>query len=187
MALLLMPGEPPALCGEPSTPTPTPRSLPGEQRLTDYAKTIELDRSRLDADGDIPEITNDTVDTVGRDGLITTTSPAPGGGAASTGETVPTPTRVDATRRPYWRTRVLSQARRVEQCAAELQLAEAKIDSLEDAAFDRGSKGARLWARVDEAKRRLEVVKARCTRERAELSSIVRAARKEGAQPGWFR
>jgi hypothetical protein len=153
--------------------------------LGEVAERIELDRTHLDPDRKVVAITDETVSELGRHGRLTTASPP----SAVPSPTVvsPTPASAAAGRRSYWRKRVLAQAQRVEKCRAGLERLDAAIDALEDAAFDRGSKGARDWARAGEMKRRREIAESECVREQAELSRLVRAARKEGAQPGWFR
>jgi hypothetical protein len=168
-------------------PTPTPTPIAGEQRLSDYAGRVKLDRSRVEDGCGTVEISNGTIRKLEEHGLLTISSPNDRPPAVLGRAARPTPRKEDPKRRAYWRSRVLQQASRVDRCDDEVAKLEAKIDSLEDAAFDSGAKGARQWARVDETKRQHDIARARCQRERAKLSSLVRAARKEGAQPGWFR
>jgi hypothetical protein len=174
---------------ERKTPTPTPSTTapPGERHISEYADRVELDRSLLDDTNGAVEITNDTVRKLEEHGLLTTASPIGGTAAGAARTTSPAPVQVDPKRRTYWRARVLSQAKLVDKCTGEIARLDAKIDSLEDAAFDSGTRGAKQWARVDETKRLRAIAETRCRRERAALSNIVREARKEGAQPGWFR
>jgi hypothetical protein len=187
MLFLLSLGLPSSTVAEAPTPTPSTTSPPGEQHISEYADRIKLDRSQLDDATGAPEITNDTIRELEQRGHLTTASPIGDSAEGTPRPSSPPPSQVDPKRRTYWRSRVLSQAKIVEKCTAEIARLDAKIDSLEDAAFDSGTRGAKQWARVDETKRLRTIAEVQCKRERAKLSEIVREARKEGAQPGWFR
>lgn len=164
------------------TPTATPVPPRREQRLADYARRNRLERPAAEPDGDPLVITNDTVDRLADHGVLTSCTPR-----ARASPAMPRPTPVPASRRAHWRRQVEAQRARIARTTDELARIDARIDSLEDAAFDGGSKAYRLWAKVDEAKRQRQVVERRLDREQSELSAIVRAARREGAEPGWFR
>jgi hypothetical protein len=89
---------------------------------------------------------------------------------------------VDPKVRQRWRSRVLTQSARIATLEARRADVEAEIDRLE-----RGSLDARTLDRIEKAEAKLARVDADIRREKAELSRMVREARKQGAQPGWFR
>jgi hypothetical protein len=175
-----------AAAAEP-TPTPTPCATRGEVHLGEYADRTTLDRTGLAAPGEPVVITNQTVSEVAEHGLLTTcTPPFRATGHPADGDRASTKA-IDAKRRSYWRRRIDEQRDRVARVAAELARADAKIESLEEAAFHGGRNAARTWARVDEARRQRRIVEGLHQREKARLDAIFREARLEGAQPGWFR
>jgi hypothetical protein len=168
------------------TTSPTPAAVRRELHLGEYA-----DRATLERDGTTPPegavvITNETVGRLGEGGHLTicTPDPRPTAGSSWSGSTAtPVPTAV----RNRWRRRVEAQNQRIVEAERELARIDARIEALEDAAFDGGSRAYRLWARLDEARARRRIAEVALRRERTKLSSIMRDARKEGAQPGWFR
>jgi hypothetical protein len=169
------------------TPTPTPASSGRDAHLAEYADRHSLDRSILARPGGTLVITNETVERVGDRGTITTCRPSPAANSRAVARGMPTPSAPDPKRRTYWRNKVGAQRERVAQVTRELALLKARIDALEDAAFAGGRNATRLWARVEEAKARRKTVEALLSREKTKLDTIVRQARQEGAQPGWFR
>ncbi|MCU0304363.1 MAG: hypothetical protein MUC56_09940 [Thermoanaerobaculales bacterium] len=90
--------------------------------------------------------------------------------------------RVDPKLRERWRRAVLSQSAVVARLEARRAAVETEIDRL-----GRGRLDARALARIDAAKTKLELAEAEVRREQAELSRLIREARKQGARPGWFR
>ncbi len=58
----------------------------------------------------------------------------------------------------------------------------AELDRLE-----RGKLDGRTLDRIAKAEGKLQAIDAEIRSEKAQLSTIIREARKEGAQPGWFR
>jgi hypothetical protein len=170
-----------------ATPTPTPASSSRDAHLAEYADRHGLDRSVLARPDGSLVITNETVEMIGDRGTITTCRPSQAAGSRAVTRGIRTPSAPDPKRRTYWRNKVSAQRERVAQVTRELEFLKAKIDALEDAAFAGGRNATRLWARVEEAKARRKTIETLLSRERAKLDTIVRQARQEGAQPGWFR
>ncbi len=162
------------LSGE--APKPTPSPTPGPTTLAAYARATVLDRTEQSGDGPIV-ITGDNLDELGRNALFSVTSepvaeplePDPDSG-------------VDSKARERWRSKVLAQSRRIARLEARRAAVEAEIDRLE-----RGRLDARTLDRIERAEAKLQLVDADIAREKRGLSRIVREARKQGAQPGWFR
>lgn len=164
----------PALCGVAPSPTPTPRPRP--TTLAAYARATVLDRTEQSGDGPIV-ITSDNLDELGRDALFSVTSEP----LAEPLEPGPD-TRVDPKVRARWRSKVLAQSERIARLEARRTSVEAEIDRLE-----RGRLDARTLDRIERAEAKLHLIDADIRREKTVLSRIVREARKQGAQPGWFR
>jgi septal ring factor EnvC (AmiA/AmiB activator) len=155
--------------------------------LGEYARGRALAPSELTASNGSIVITNKTVERLGDLGSLTS--------GLYTLRPVDRPVirreaddaQTLAKRQAHWRKLVDAQRDNIVKTETELALLDAKIDSLEEAAFHGGRGAARIWARHDEAKQQRTIVERRLDREKAKLAAIVRQARRVGAQPGWFR
>ena len=158
---------------DPPGPQPTPK--PGS--LAAIACSRSLNRvPELDQTGVIL-ITDDNLNQLGRGAAITLMTstiaePAP----------VETDHRADPKTREKWRKRVLAQGNVIARLEARRVDAEAEIARLEQGKLD-----SRTLDRIARAEGKLQAIDATIRSEKAQLSTIIRAARKEGAQPGWFR
>jgi hypothetical protein len=155
------------------TPTPTPRP----RTLSDFARSTVLVRVPSASEGGIV-ITGDNLDELGRDASLSVAG-APGPEPPGRADPVD---GVDPKLRQRWRQKVLAQSSRIAALEAKRAAAEAAIDRLE-----RGRLDARALDRIEKAEGRLAMIDADLRRAKRELSRIVREARKQGAQPGWFR
>jgi hypothetical protein len=153
-----------------TTPTPRPTSLAA------YARNTVLDRTDHSADGPIV-ITGDNLDELGHDAVFSIA----GKPLAPPFEPDPN-SRVDPKLRARWRSKVLAQSERIARLDARRAAVEAEIDRLE-----RGRLDSRTLDRIERAEDKLRLVDADIKREKAALSRLVRDARRQGAQPGWFR
>jgi hypothetical protein len=169
------------------TATPTPPTTRREIHIGEYAGRVEIDRSGLEETGGPVVITNQLVKSTRDRGTLTTgpSSPLYSGPTPTSHRATPTP--AGPRRRSYWQSRVHTQRRIISQVQRELRLLDARIDALEDAAFQGGIRATSKWAKLAENRSRRKVVDRRLHNERARLSAIIRAARREGAEPGWFR
>ena len=152
----------------PLTPTPKPGTLAA------YAGSITLDRDP----GDDPVfITTENLGALCEGGLLTTV-------AKPAGEPfeVDPATEVDPKTRDRWRKKVLSQRRAIANLEERRHIVEAEIDRLE-----RGKLDSKTLDRIEKSETKLRTVEVEIKKENAQLSRIVRQARKDGAQPGWFR
>ncbi len=157
--------------------------------LSDYARKTPL--ARPAAVGASLVISNDTLDALAERGCLTTASPGgdevaghQGGPEARAGD------RVDEEKkRSSWRRQHRRQAAQVETARAALRALDDRIEELDRRRFEAGPsrRGASLAGRLDELRSKRRQAVARLERERAELAAIVREARRDGAQPGWFR
>ena len=154
------------------TPHLTPTPKPGT--LAAYAGSITLERDP----GDDPVfITTDNLRALGEGGLLTTAT-MPEGEAMTVNPT----SEADPKTRKLWRKRVLSQQSVITKLEGRRHTVEAELDRLE-----RGKLDARTLERIDRSEAKLRAINTNIKNEKAQLSKIVRQARKDGAQPGWFR
>ena len=154
----------------PSTPTPPPRS----GTLAAYASSITLDRGP----GEDPVlITTDNLRTLGEGGVLTTASMP-----AVEPNTIHPTAEVDPKIRERWRRKVHGQSEVIARLQSKRSAVEADIDQIE-----RGKLDGRALDRLAKTETKLRAIDAEIKNEKAQLSRIVRQARKDGAQPGWFR
>jgi hypothetical protein len=95
---------------------------------------------------------------------------------------VETDHRADPKTREKWRKKVLAQSSVIARIQARRFDAEAELNRLEWGKLD-----GQALDRIAKAERNLQTIDTEIKSEKAQLSTIVRQARKEGAQPGWFR
>lgn len=158
---------------EPPRPSPTPK--PGT--LAALAGSRPLHRAPgFDGAGAIV-ITDENLGPLGEGAALTVMTST----IAETGD-FETKEQGDPKIREKWRRRVLAQGEAVARLQARRHDVQSEIDRLE-----RGRLDSRTLDRLAKAESKLRVVDEEIKRAQTELSRIVRNARKEGAQPGWFR
>ena len=158
---------------EPPRPRPTPK--PGT--LAAIASSRSLNRApELDATAVIV-ITDDNLDQLGRGAALTLLTLT-----VVDSSPVESDRPADPKTREKWRKRVLAQSSVIARLEARLVDAEAELNRLE-----RGKLDGRARDRIAKAESKLQTIDKEIRREKAQLSAIIREARKEGAQPGWFR
>ncbi len=158
---------------DPPGPQPTPK--PGT--LAAIACSRSLNRvPELDQTGVIV-ITDDNLNQLGRGAAITLMTSTIADPSA-----VETDHRTDPNTREKWRKKVLAQGNVIARLEARRVDTESELNRLE-----RGKLDARTLDRIAKAESKLQTIDAEIRSEKAQLSTIIREARKEGAQPGWFR
>jgi hypothetical protein len=186
----------------PATPTPTPTPRPigpmvygGTQRLGDIAWQIKLDRSAIeDEDEDEDEdgeativLTNESIKQLGGQRMLTSGS----GSSTTTAPVDPEQLSQRAAQREkvrkHWRKLYDAQLERVRKVEGELAIIDVKIASLADRTGGSGSKEVTARARLAEARQKRRTIAERLRREQDRLQSIISQARRQGAEPGWFR
>lgn len=157
---------------EPPPPKPTPK--PGT--LAELATTRSLNRSGGTGDMATILITNSNLDELGEGSALTVMT-------STIAETASLePTEVSPKTREKWRRKVLAQSAAIAKLEARRDQAKADLDRLE-----RGRLDGRALDRIAKAEAKVDAVEAEIKRAKAQLTRIIREARKEGAQPGWFR
>jgi septal ring factor EnvC (AmiA/AmiB activator) len=168
-AVMVIAWNPVARAADPPQPTPTPR--PGT--LAALAKSTSLTRdgttSIFITDDNLAELSGGAVVT-----MLTTTASEP--------TEITTSAAIDPKRRSQWRNKVLAQGKRIANLQRKRASVKATINSLE-----RGRLNSRALDNIAKAKADLQAIDSQIRDEKSQLSRIVREARKEGAQPGWFR
>ena len=154
-------------------PTPTPRA----GTLAAFAATTSLDRSSVRNETGPIVVTTDNLADLGM-----------AGGVTHVQDPIAPPPEVDLSRAPsamtraHWRKKVMAQSRVVAKLEGRSDGVEAEIDRLE-----RGRLDSRTLDKIEKAEAKLKTIEAEIRREEQALSRIIGDARKEGAQPGWFR
>jgi len=164
-----------SLCARAQSPPPSP--IPKTGTLAAFAGDRSLRRA-LGVDDDTPiVITDDNLSRLA-DGAVITVMTSTIAETSEVGD-VAAP---DPKTREKWRRKVLAQSAVIARLEARRRSVESGIDRLE-----RGRLDAKTLDRISDAEERLAAVDGELQRERNTLSRIIRSARKEGAQPGWFR
>jgi hypothetical protein len=154
-------------------PRPTPR--PGT--LGAYAREITIDRSAFgDPDGRVI-LTNENVVGFGTGATITL-------GAVMTA--VHGRSKASSGGSSADRSRVRAAHRKQQQVIADLERQRSLLE-VEIRHIDNQSLTPKILARLDRAKSKRRHLDQEISRARDELARIVRDARRQGAEPGWFR
>ena len=149
---------------------PRPVRAPQPGTLAAYARRITLRQTET---GRVV-ITNENLGEHAAAGTVTLGTVSMGGAAATKAP--------DAAERTRWRNAYQKQRQVITGLERRRALLEVEIDHIEDGALT-----AKNLARLDRAEAELRVLDEEIKQERAELSRIVREARRHGAEPGWFR
>ena len=173
------------------TPTPTVRFIRESrpQRLGDIAWKIKLGGAAAESEAEELVLTNESVQELAGDRMLT--------GRSQAAQPLPADDQLlqdrseeRLKRRRYWRKLYDTQQEKVRKVEAELAMADVKVDSALAAYRQSRGSGAseiRARARLDEARGKRQVVSERLTREQQRLQTIISQARRDGAEPGWFR
>ena len=157
------------------SPPPTPTPKPGT--LAAVAGSRPLQRVPGLSDTGIIVITDDNLSSLGKNAALTSMT-------STIAETDVFEAHADADpkTREKWRKKVLAQSRVIARIEARRVDAEAELNNLE-----RGKLDGQTLDRIANVEKKLQTIDAEIKNEKARLSTIIRQARKEGAQPGWFR
>jgi len=172
-AVVVISWNPVARAVEPPSPTPAPR--PGT------LASVALTRSLIRCPGTDPSspivITDDNLAELAEGAVVTMVS-----STVAEFPEIAVETGVAPKTRERWRRKVFAQSKVIARAEAARDVARAEIDRL-----GRGQLDSRTLDRIAKAEAKLRTADDEIKRAKAELSKIVREARKEGAQPGWFR
>jgi len=161
----------------PATEPPGPRPTPKPGTLAAIASSRSLNRApELDQKGVIV-ITDENLEHLGKGAALTLMTSTIADPSATEADH-----RADPKTREKWRKKVLAQSSVISRIEARRADGEAELNRLE-----RGKLDGRTLDRIAKAESKLRAIDAEIRAEKAQLSTIIRQARKEGAQPGWFR
>jgi hypothetical protein len=183
------------VAGAEPTPTPTPRPA-GGQSLTDVAKDKKLKGDSKEGSGGQIVITNENLADYASKGGLTTAKPGAGqtsGRAIHTGPSVSVldPKAAAATERmQYWQQRYMQQLERIATLKRMIADLDYEIPGMwrdfyawDDPAYRDGV----IKPKLDAALKRRDSLEEQLRQEEPKLDQIKESARKEGAEPGWFR
>jgi hypothetical protein len=158
-----------------SADPPKPKPRPGT--LGAYARKITLDRSLLGDSAGHLVLTNDTVSGIAEGATITlgaVVTVAPKSSKASS--------RGGSTDRARWRAVHQKQHKVIADLQQRRSVLEIEISHLKKQQLT-----PKILARLDRTAAKRRHVEREISRAREELARIVRDARRQGAEPGWFR
>ncbi len=182
------------------TPNPTPTAAPtarpeGGQSLNQIAKDTKL---KAPEDGQPIVISNENLDSMAAEGSVTSVSGTSGSGrrpvrqAPGTDSVVVRPGEAleTAQRRDYWRGRYQRQVDLIESIQQQIQRLDREIPGLWTDFYSRDDPAYRdgvIKPKLDEYMARRQSLEQQLTDARPRLSEIKSEARRDGAEPGWFR
>ena len=185
------------------TPNPTPTAAPtarpeGGQSLNQIAKDTKL---KAPEEGQPIVISNENLDSMAADGNVTAvtgTSANSGPGrrpvrqAPASESVVVTPDESldTASRRTYWRNRYQRQVDLIETLQRQIQQLDKEIPGLWTDFYSRDDPAYRdgvIKPKLDEYMARRQGLEQQLADARPQLDEIKSEARRDGAEPGWFR
>jgi hypothetical protein len=182
-----------ALAADAPTPTPTPRPA-GGQSLSDLAKNKELKGNDKDTGKGIV-ISNENLSEYAAKGGLTTakTGGTQEGRPAHSGTSVKVLDKNDSAaneRMLFWQAKYRSQLERIAGLKRQIQILDHEIPGLwrdfyawDDPAY----RDSVIKPRLDMALKRSDTLETQLVEAEAGLEQIKEDARKDGAEPGWFR
>ena len=189
-----------SICAAGEEPTPTPTPTPGtasDASLSDVAGGIELNKDAAGADGGIV-ISNENLATYAEHGRLTeVTRPAEsrrgladvsGDGAQIEGEIGDFAATTE--KKNYWQSRYERQLERIRQIREQIDVLDLQIPGLwrdfyawDDPAYRDGV----IKPKLDQAVAQRQKLESDLQTAETGLATIKQQARRDGAQPGWFR
>jgi hypothetical protein len=182
-----------AFADEEPTPTPTPRPATG-QTLTDIAKDTKLKTERGDTSKDSIVISNENLAEYASKGAVTEAKPGKNyqaRGPNAAGIQMVDPATLEADRRKlYWQQMYVQQLSIVSSLERQIEQLDRDIPGLWNDFYARDDPAYRdgvIKPRLDQSLNRRDELEAQLAAERPKLQQIRENARRDGAEPGWFR
>jgi hypothetical protein len=175
------------------TPTATPRPA-GKQSLTDVAKDKKLNTEATGTTEGSIVITNENLQDLASKGRVTEAKPA----TAKTAEGPNNPgiVMVDPDeqeklqRKYYWQQRYVAQLSKIRALRRQIKQLDVEIPGLWNDFYSRDDPAYRdgvVKPKLDRTLNRREEIEQQLATEEPKLEQIKIEARKDGAEPGWFR
>jgi len=192
--VLLMFG-PVAIADEKPSPTPTPRPA-GGQSLTDVAKDKKLKGDMAGTSGGSIVITNENLSDYASKGGLTTANPSGKNSAtrdvhAGTNvKIMDSETAEENKRKHYWQQKYLQQLNRIASIKHQIEELDLEIPALWTDFYARDDPMYRdgvIKPKLDRSLKRRDDLAALLLKEEPKLAQIKEEARRDGAEPGWWR
>lgn len=182
------------LAADNPSPTPTPRPS-GGQSLTDVAKDKKLKGDTTATSGGSIVISNENLSDYASKGGLTTakpgTRPATRGVHSGTNVTIVDSETSEANKRKaYWQQRFMQQLERIAAIKRQIEDLDLEIPALWNEFFARDDPAYRdgvIKPRLDRSLERREQLGKLLQDEEPILAQIKEDARRDGAEPGWWR
>jgi hypothetical protein len=183
-----------AMTADEPTPTPTPRPA-GGQSLTDVAKDKKLKGDTASASGGSIVITNENLSDYASKGGLTTTEPGKnpatrGAHADPNARTIDSETVEINKRKHRWQQKYMLQLERIAAIKRQIEQLDLEIPALWNEFYARDDPMYRdgvIKPRLDRSLERREELGALLLEEEPKLGQIKEEARRDGAEPGWWR
>ncbi len=185
-----------AIAAEKPSPTPTPTPRPGGgQSLTDVAKDKELKGDMAGTSGGSIVITNENLSDYASKGGLTTANPgkkpaARGVHAGANVTVIDSETSEENKRKHYWQQKYLQQLDRIASIKHQIEDLDLEIPSLWTDFYARDDPMYRdgvIKPKLDRSLKRRDDLAALLLEEEPKLAQIKEEARRDGAEPGWWR
>jgi len=184
-----------AMAAEEPTPTPTPRPA-GGQSLTDIAKDKKLKGDSAGSSSGSIVITNENLADYASKGGLTTAKPT-GKNAATRGvhagtnvKIIDSETSEESKRKHYWQQKYLQQLDRIATIKHQLEELDLEIPALWTDFYARDDPMYRdgvIKPKLDRSLKRRDDLAALLLEEEPKPAQIKEEARRDGAEPGWWR
>ena len=184
-----------AMAAEEPTPTPTPRPA-GGQTLSDLAKDKKLKGDTAGTSSGSIVITNENLSDYASKGRLTTAKPT-GKNPASRGihagtnvKVIDSETSEENKLKHYWQQKYLQQLDRISSIKHQIEELDLEIPALWTDFYARDDPMYRdgvIKPKLDRSLKRRDDLAALLLEEEPKLAQIKEEARRNGAEPGWWR
>ena len=175
------------------TPTPTPRPGGGKS-LTDVAKDKKLNTDAAGTTGGSIVITNENIQDIAAKGKVTEAKPVVNRSAVgpnAAGVEMYDPDEQQALHRKYyWQQKYVQQLSKIQALRRQIQQLDSEIPGLWNDFYSRDDPAYRdgvVKPKLDQTLNRREQLEEQLAQAEPVLEQIKIDARKDGAEPGWFR
>lgn len=184
-----------AMAAEKPSPTPTPRPS-GGKTLTDVAKDKKLKGDTAGSTSGTIVITNENLSDYASKGGLTTAKPtsknpaARGVHAGTNVSVIDSETSEENKRKHYWQQKYLQQLERIASIKSQIGDLDLEIPALWSDFYARDDPMYRdgvIKPKLDRSLKRRDDLAALLLQEEPKLAQIKEEARRDGAEPGWWR
>jgi len=183
-----------AMAADKPTPTPTPRAA-GGQTLNEVAKDKKLKGDTAAASSGSIVITNENLSDYASKGGLTTANPGKNQGtrgvhAGTNVSVIDSETSEENKRKHYWQQKYMQQLDRIASIKSQIKDLDLEIPALWNEFFARDDPMYRdgvIKPKIDRSLQRREELTTLLQQEEPKPATIKEEARRDGAEPGWWR